>query len=159
MDAVVTEIRAEDHDRWVELWTSYLKFYKASLPPETFDSTWQRLISKSGTLRGVGVRETDSGPLLGITHYLLHETAWTPKQMCYMQDLFVDPSFRGKGLARKLIEAVAKTAKDLDCYRCYWLTQDTNTQARLLYDKLGRFNGFLRYDFDYTRPSLKQGVQ
>ncbi len=149
MEAVVTEIRADDHDRWVELWTAYLAFYKTTLPAETFDSTWQRLMNKSGTLRAFGVREDETGPLLGITHYLLHETAWTSKQMCYLQDLFVDSELRGKGLARKLIVSVAEAAKNLDCYKCYWLTQDNNTQARLLYDKVAKFNGFLRYDFNY----------
>jgi GNAT superfamily N-acetyltransferase len=155
MDTVVTEFRAEDRDRWVELWTAYLKFYKTSLAADVFDSTWQRIITKSGTLRGAGIRESESGKLLGITHYLLHETAWTPKQMCYMQDLFVEESVRGHGLARKLIEAVATQAKELDCYRCYWLTQDSNTQARILYDKVGRLSGFVRYDFDYAGQSAK----
>lgn len=153
MDAVVTDFRAEDHDRWVELWTGYLRFYKTSLPAEVFDSTWDRVMSKSGTLRGVGIRETESGPLLGIVHYLTHESAWTPKQMFYLQDLFVDPEVRGQGLARKLVETVAKRAKELDCYRCYWLTQETNAQARILYDKVGRLSGFVRYDYDYTRAS------
>lgn len=152
MDAVVTDFREQDRERWTELWTAYLRFYKTSLPPEIFDSTWKRIISKSGTLRGAGVRETESGQLLGITHYLLHETAWTPKQMCYLQDLYVDASVRGKGLARTLIESVAASAKEQDCYRCYWLTQESNTQARILYDKVGRLSGFVRYDFDYTRP-------
>ncbi len=154
MEAVVTEIREADHERWVELWTAYLAFYKTTLPTEIFDSTWDRLMNKSGTLRAFGVRENEDGPLLGLTHYLLHETAWTPKQMCYLQDLFVDSALRGKGLARKLIVAVADQAKKLDCYKCYWLTQDNNTQARLLYDKVAKFNGFLRYDFNYS-PETK----
>ncbi|HEY9731911.1 MAG TPA: GNAT family N-acetyltransferase [Drouetiella sp.] len=157
MDAVVTDFRAEDHDRWVELWTAYLKFYKTSLPSEVFESTWQRLLTKSGTLRGQGVRAHDSGPLLGIVHYLTHESAWTPKQMCYLQDLFVDSEMRGHGLARQLIESVAQRAKNLDCYRCYWLTQEGNMQARILYDKVGRLSGFVRYDFDYTRPGSALG--
>lgn len=152
MEAVVTDFRAEDHDRWVELWSAYLKFYKTSLPPEVFDSTWERLLSNSGTLRGVGIRADEAGALQGIVHYLTHESAWTPKQMCYLQDLFVDPEMRRRGLARKLIETVAQRAKELDCYRCYWLTQEGNTQARILYDKVGRLSGFVRYDFDYTRP-------
>lgn len=150
MDAVVTEFRPEDRARWAELWTSYLKFYKTNLSVEVFNTTWDRIITKSGTLRGAGIRAEESGQLLGIVHYLFHETAWTPKQMCYLQDLFVDHDFRGKGLARKLIEAVAKDARELDCYRCYWLTQESNSQARLLYDKVGKLSGFVRYDFDYT---------
>ncbi|MBS2003529.1 MAG: GNAT family N-acetyltransferase [Candidatus Obscuribacterales bacterium] len=153
MQAVVTDFRAEDRSRWTELWTAYLRFYKTNLPADVFDSTWERMLSKSGTLRGAGVRATESGPLLGIVHYLMHESAWTPKQMCYLQDLFVDADVRGQGLARLLIETVAQRAKDLDCYRCYWLTQESNAQARILYDKVGRLSGFVRYDFDYARSN------
>ncbi len=151
MQAVVTDIRADDHDRWVELWTAYLTFYKTTLPQDIFDSTWQRLITQSGTLRGFGVRESEDGPLLGLTHYLLHETSWSAKPMCYLQDLFVDESLRGKGLARKLILKVAETAKELDCYKCYWSTQENNVQARLLYDKVAIYHGFIKYDFDYSK--------
>ena len=30
--------------------------------------------------------------------------------------------------------------------RLYWLTQEDNTTARLLYDKVARFGGFIRYE-------------
>ncbi|HEY9676959.1 MAG TPA: GNAT family N-acetyltransferase [Drouetiella sp.] len=155
MEAVITEFRDSDRERWNELWTAYLRFYKTGLADEVFDSTWKRIMEKSGTLRGLGVRESDSGQLLGIVHYLTHETAWTPKKMCYLQDLFVDQNHRGQGLARVLIDAVAKIAKEEDCYRCYWLTQESNSQARILYDKVGRLSGFVRYDYDYTRQQKK----
>jgi hypothetical protein len=31
--------------------------------------------------------------------------------------------------------------------RLYWNTQEDNARARLLYDKVARFNGFIRYDY------------
>lgn len=149
----VTELRADDKERWTELWRAYLAFYEATLPPEVFESTWQRLQSKSGALRGFGVRESNSTPLLGITHWFLHESAWTSDPVCYLQDLFVDPAERGKGYARRLIEAVAHAAKELGCVECHWLTHEKNSQARLLYDKVAKYRGFIEYEFDYSKTS------
>lgn len=31
--------------------------------------------------------------------------------------------------------------------RYYWLTQGSNAQARILYDKVARFAGYIRYDY------------
>ena len=31
--------------------------------------------------------------------------------------------------------------------RLYWHTQDDNARARLLYDKVARFSGFIRYEY------------
>jgi GNAT superfamily N-acetyltransferase len=67
--------------------------------------------------------------------------------VCYLQDLFVDASVRGRGAGRALIERVAAAARERDCLRLYWTTKEDNAAARLLYDRLARFNGFIRYDF------------
>jgi GNAT superfamily N-acetyltransferase len=83
---------------------------------------------------------------VGIAHYLFHTNVWT-QRVCYLQDLFVDPLARGRGVARALIEAVAEVARDRDATRLYWLTQHHNTTARSLYDKVARNNGFIRYDY------------
>lgn len=53
-----------------------------------------------------------------------------------LADLYVDPSVRGKGMGRSLIEATAKAAKEKDCGKFYWSTQEHNVTARKLYDKL-----------------------
>lgn len=121
------------------------------MPEETFASTWQRVLDQSGSLRCLVIRTSDVGQILGLTHFLLHETAWNPKPASVIcRDLFVAPQARGRGLARLLIEAVADKAHGLDCCKLYWLTQDNNTQARKLYDKVGECKGFIRYDYTQT---------
>jgi ribosomal protein S18 acetylase RimI-like enzyme len=67
--------------------------------------------------------------------------------VCYLQDLFTDETARGRGVARALIEAVADDSRKQRATRLYWLTQDNNTQARALYDKVARHQGFIRYDY------------
>ena len=98
-----------------------------------------------GPIRGLGARQGGAtAPLVGIAHYLFHAHAWTTKEVCYLQDLFVDAAFRRGGIGRRLIEAVR--ARERGCYRLYWTTKEDNNTARSLYDRIARFNGFIRYD-------------
>ena len=83
---------------------------------------------------------------MGIAHYLFHTTVWSAK-VCYLQDLFVDPAQRGRGAGGALIEAVAGIARSEGATRFYWLTQEQNSSARALYDKMARWHGFIRYDY------------
>ena len=141
----IAPLRAEDRDRWAELWEGYLTFYKTSLPAERYEITWRRMTGSDG-LFGFGAYL--DGRLVGITHYLFHASTWGD-DVCYLQDLFADPIVRGQGIGRALIEAVAAAANAAGASRLYWLTQDSNTTARLLYDRLAVNRGFIRYD--YTR--------
>ena len=47
-------------------------------------------------------------------------------------------------MGRGLIEAVAAAARDRGCNRLYWTTKEDNATARSLYDRIARFNGFIR---------------
>lgn len=147
-EIVMTPFIAADRERWGELRRGYLDFYQTQLPPEIYDRTWQRLLMPDSPIRGLGARlGGDTAPLIGITHYLFHAHAWTTREVCYLQDLFVDPTARRHGIGAKLIEAVAAIARERGCLRLYWTTKEDNAVARSLYDRIAHFNGFIRYDY------------
>jgi GNAT superfamily N-acetyltransferase len=147
-EIVMTPFIAADRERWGELWRGYLDFCQTQLPPEIYDYTWQRLLMPESPLRGFGARLGNATvPLVGITHYLFHAHAWTTREVCYLQDLFVDPTARRHGIGAKLIEAVADIARDRGCLHLYWTTKKDNATARSLYDRIAHFNGFIRYDY------------
>jgi GNAT superfamily N-acetyltransferase len=134
--------RPEDRDAWEVLARGYKTFYRTTVPDAGYEQTWQRL--RDGTeLHGIGARL--DGKLVGIAHYLFHATVWSA-DYCYLQDLFVDEATRGQGAARALIERVAEVARERGAARLYWTTKEDNATARALYDKMARFNGFIRYD-------------
>ncbi len=141
---MIDRLTEADRARWTVLWTAYLDFYSTVLPQAQFDYTWSRLMAGE-RLKGFALRS--GGTITGIVHYLFHESAWTPTPLCYLQDLFVDPAARGTGGGRKLIEAVAEEARAAKSTRLYWMTQTHNDTARLLYDRLAKHNGFIRYDY------------
>lgn len=140
----ITGLTPEDRPRWAELWRTYLLFYDTTLPDEVYDHAWRRM--QDGTvLQGLAARV--DGQIVGITHFLFHESAWTTTPVCYLQDLFVQGAARGQGIGRALIEAVAAHARKRDSTRLYWLTQDHNAAARLLYDRVAKHSGFIRYEY------------
>jgi GNAT superfamily N-acetyltransferase len=141
---MITRLTEADRPRWTELWTGYLAFYDTVLPPEIFDATWTRLMA-GGPIHGFLFRR--DGEAIGLVHYLFHPHAWSTQPACYLQDLFVDPAVRGAGAGRALIEAVAAAAREHGATRLYWLTQDNNATARLLYDRLAKHSGFIRYEY------------
>lgn len=134
----ITALTAVDRPRWTELWRGYLAFYETILPSEVYDHTWHRILADE-SIHGLAAR-TPNG-IVGITHFLFHAHGWTLQHACYLQDLFVDPAARGTGAGRKLIEAVAVKAREHGADRLYWMTQDTNTTARRLYDRLAKLGG------------------
>jgi GNAT superfamily N-acetyltransferase len=140
---IVRPLREDERDRWEPLWRGYLDFYETTLPPRMYDLTWRRLHDPLVPLHGLGA-EVD-GRLGGIVHYLFHASAWTESPYCYLQDLFTDKALRGKGVGRALIEAVYARARQAGAGRVYWLTQESNTTARLLYDRIADRPGFIQY--------------
>jgi GNAT superfamily N-acetyltransferase len=54
---------------------------------------------------------------------------------------------RGQGCGEALIERVAAVARERGCFRLYWTTKEDNLPGRRLYDRIARFNGFIRYDY------------
>ena len=61
--------------------------------------------------------------------------------------VIIDPVFEQVRRDAALIEAVAAIARERGCARLYWTTKEDNDTARSLYDRIARFNGFIRYDY------------
>jgi len=139
----ISPLRPEDRAAWEVLARGYKAFYETEVPDEGYEQTWQRLL-RDTDIHGIGAWL--DGTLVGIAHYLVHATIWEA-DACYLQDLFVAETARGQGAARALIERVADESRRLGASRYYWQTKQDNATARVLYDKVARFHGFIRYDY------------
>lgn len=140
----VREVVRADKAQWADLWEAYLAFYETSRPAQIFDTLFERLLGEDPQdFQGL-VAEQD-GRLVGLTHFLFHRHGWRVENVCYLQDLYADPSVRGQGIGRALIEAVYARADALGCPEVYWLTQEDNTAARKLYDRVSHLTPFIKY--------------
>lgn len=132
-----------DFEQWLPLWKSYQVFYNTDIAPTVTEQTWARFMEPHEPMH-CAVAEVD-GVLIGLVHYIFHRSCWTQGDYCYLQDLFVKPEIRGKGVGRALIEHVYACAADEKLARVWWLTHESNHQAMHLYDHIADKSGFIQY--------------
>jgi ribosomal protein S18 acetylase RimI-like enzyme len=139
----IRPLQPADRERWNELWRGYLQFYKYDLPADLTDLTWRRLLDPAHPFQGLAA--LDGERIAGIVHFHVHASTWARVGYCYLEDLFVDPGCRGRGLGRTLIEAVYRAADEQGAERVYWHTENTNEQAQHLYRQVAKLTPFVQY--------------
>lgn len=144
----IRRLEARDEIEWRRLWTGYLDYYETTVGEEVYQTTFARLLAGNSGVdneyRGL-IAETEDGPC-GLVHFLYHRHCWRVENVCYLQDLYADPTVRGTGVGRALIEAVYSSADADGCPNVYWLTQDFNETGRHLYDRIGKLTPFIKYN-------------
>jgi GNAT superfamily N-acetyltransferase len=145
MSVRVRPLESRDKPVWLVLFKGYIEFYQATVPEDVIETLWQRLMRGLEGFHSALVAVDDADSPIGFAHILLHRSTWSNGHYCYLEDLFVDPAQRGKGVGRALIEAVYAHADAQGCSRTYWMTQETNATARALYDRVASKSPFVQY--------------
>ncbi len=151
----IRPLEKSDEAQWRGLWRGYLRYYEAQVGEDVYASTFARLLSREAHEFHALVAEqhmAEANPpagqnarLVGLVHYLFHRHCWKIEDVCYLQDLYTEPALRGQGIGRALIEAVYEAADRAGAPGVYWLTQDFNTPARRLYDRVAKVTPFIKY--------------
>ncbi len=69
--------------------------------------------------------------------WFLNFSTWDGTAGIYLEDLFVRPAFRRRGLARALLSALASECVDTGYTRLTWAVLDWNADAIALYESVG----------------------
>jgi GNAT superfamily N-acetyltransferase len=93
------------------------------------------LFGESPTVNG-HVVEVDGQVAAGALWFLSFST-WDGVAGIYLEDLYVRPAFRRRGLARDLLATLARVCVDNGYSRLSWAVLDWNTNAIALYDSVG----------------------
>jgi GNAT superfamily N-acetyltransferase len=142
MTVAVRPLERNDETAWRRLWSGYLDFYEMTLPNEVTANTFQCLLEDA---RYFGRIADVDGSFVGFVHCIFHPSTGSLSDRCYLQDLFVEPSARGAGVGRALIEAAYLESDNRGSDRIYWHTHKDNRTARQLYDRLASVSDFVQY--------------
>ena len=134
---------AADEAAFRALWRDYLAFYRVTLAPEVTDTTWARILDPCSPLTARLV--LTGGRVRGFAIHHTHLSTWGTRPDVYLEDLYLEPSARGLGLGRALIEDLIALGKAKGWGRLYWHTDEGNAAARRLYDRFTRSDGHVRY--------------
>ena len=77
------------------------------------------------------------GQAVGWALFFYNYSTFLTKPGIYLEDLFVLPEFRGRGIGKSLIVYLAKLAVERDCGRLEWTVLDWNELAIGFYKRMG----------------------
>ena len=79
----------------------------------------------------------EEGRPVGFALYFFDYSTWAGRPGIYIEDIFVYPEFRGRGIGKALLQRVAAVAVEKGCARLKWEVLDWNTPAIEFYESQG----------------------
>ena len=79
----------------------------------------------------------DDGQPAGFALFFHNYSTFLARPGIYLEDLFVRPEFRGRGIGRALLAHIARLARERNCGRVEWSVLDWNEPAIRFYRSLG----------------------
>ena len=143
MTPAIRDALPGDEAAWRGLWAGYLGFYGVTPAPGVTAHTWGRMMEPGGTLKAR--LACLDGRVVGFAMHLRHESSWVIGEDCCLEDMFVAPEARGRGIARALIDDLVALARARGWRRLYWHADQDNAPARRLYDSYVQADGHIRY--------------
>jgi len=150
--AVVEPATAGDVDRLVDLMEGYCAFYRFPSPGtealKMMALTEIAADDNDGMMIVARVPDAPGG-VAGFVHVTWKMALLQANRIAIMEDLFVDPDFRGRGCGRLLVDAAIDRARELGSPVLQWVTQTTNVTAQSLYDRTGAYSeAWLEYELE-----------
>lgn len=140
----VRPVTAEDRAAWATLYRGYRDFYAKPHDPAVYDTVWGWLMDPAHESRAL-VASLD-GQLVGLGHFRSFARPIDGGRGLYLDDLFTSPEARGSGAASAILRRLAEIARDESASLVRWITADSNTTARSLYDRLAKQTPWVTYD-------------
>ena len=133
VEAEIGPITAEQLESLLPMIASYQRFYQSPAVGEQRNRAFFRRFlepSEDGMLLGAW----EDGRLIGYACLYWHFSSLAAAETVLMNDLFVDPTARGRGVGRALIEASKVVARRRGAHHLEWSTAADNQAAQRLYD-------------------------
>lgn len=143
--AKIVPLETRHRADWERLYAGYAEFYKVTQTPEMRAKVWGWIHDPAHEVNAV-VAEDEAGRAVGLAHYRAFARPLSASTGCFLDDLFVDPSQRGKRVADALLEHLRALAREKGWSTVRWITADDNYRGRGVYDRVGKRTWWITYD-------------
>jgi len=140
----IRAVQRNDHTQWKSFFNDYADFYRVTTSAHCKEQVWNWIFDEQEPFW------CDLAINVGFTQYQLMRRSLAGSTVCYLSDLFVNPEQRKSGAGRALIDHVLSYAKNNGIENVRWLTQDSNTTAKSLYDTYVAQSEFVLYSVPVT---------
>jgi GNAT superfamily N-acetyltransferase len=146
---VVSPVREEEFEELLPLIAAYQRFYEVDdVDSDRNRFFFRRFIAPSPDGQLLAARD-EGAVILGYACLYWHFSSLQAVETVLMNDLYVAPEARGRGIGRALIEASAAVARERGAAWLEWATAPDNHTAQRLYDSMtGEKSTWLEYELD-----------
>jgi GNAT superfamily N-acetyltransferase len=141
---MIRDLSTNDFDMWSNLYKSYAEFYKVPMNKKILNKLWSWIHDENHIVKGICF-ELES-KIVGIAHYRTMPRPIKGQYVGFLDDLFVEPDFRRKKIAKKLIAHLKSLTKTNNWSGIRWIIHSSNENAKKLYDKIANNTGFELYE-------------
>ena len=131
---MIREIQLKDKEQWEKLYRGYADFYKVEMNDKILQTIWSWLHDKSHDDEGLVYEVEDK--IIGLAHYRRMPSPLRGQYIGFLDDLFVDPKYRGQKIGEKLINQMKEISISRGWNLVRWITRNDNTKAKSLYDRV-----------------------
>ena len=141
---MIRKLERKDKENWIKLYCGYAKFYKVAMNQEILDTLWEWIHNETHDVNAICYEF--KGKIVGIAHYRTMPRPIKGEYIGFLDDLYVEPDFRGQKIAQKLISHLKSLSKPNNWNGIRWITHSSNENAKKLYDKIANNTGFELYE-------------
>ena len=128
---LIRVVQIKDKTQWQQLYKSYAEF-----------QNW--LHDKNHEVEGL-ICEVN-GNIVGLAHYRRMPRPLYGQDIGFLDDLFVDPDYRGQKIGEKILSELKKISKSKGWNLIRWVTRNDNVRAKSLYDRVAQKTSWDLYE-------------
>ena len=143
---MIRNIEIKDKEQWKKLYHGYADFYQVTISEQILETIWDWLHDTDHDLNAL-VYEIDNS-IVALAHYRRMPSPLRGKYIGFLDDLYVEPQFRGKRIGEKIIKKLNDISKERNWGLIRWITRNDNHNAKSLYDKVAKKSTWEVYELD-----------
>lgn len=144
---MIEEVTDENFNDVLPLIMKYQEFYSMVINAEKNKAFFAQFINSDNGILHLYRYE---GKAIGFSTIYNGFSSTHAETVAILNDLYISPSYRGKGYGKELVDHAIKIAREKGYSKLQWLTAQDNEKALKLYNRLGAIKGSW---FFYTKET------
>ncbi len=149
----IGQAQPEHRAGWEHLWRkNIVQFGAPDMSDHVIDGLWSRILDPDHPIQAwLAIdhhAETGDQTVVGFAHLIVHPHTFTLRNVAYLEDFWVEPDQRGRGIGGLMMTSLQDHARKSNWVRLYWLTAKDNLGAQKLYDRIAKRDDSVLYKID-----------
>ena len=143
MPATIRSALPSDEAAWRQLWRDYCELHGAPVSEAVTQRTWKRILDPDSAVMCL-VADVDR-QVRGFAHCVVREHTSEAQPVCHLEDLYVAPAARGRGLGTALVEWLRNAMRAEGWARLQWAARRDDLAALTLSGRFAPPEDVVRY--------------